>query len=34
MLVGLGVVAIVCAVATAVPLRIAMRKLAAMDFEA
>ena len=30
---GLGVVAVICGVATAVPLRVAMRKLEAMDFE-
>lgn len=34
MLAGLGGVAIVCAIATTVPLRIAMRKLEGMDFEA
>ena len=34
LLVGLLVVAIICAVATVVPLRVAMRKLEGMDFEA
>jgi len=34
LMMGLGVVAVVCLVATVVPLRVAMRKLEQMDFEA